>query len=280
MSATATSVRLRADSEVVWATIDRPHVRNAIDPWVVAGLEAAVELAASRAAKALVLRGAGGTFCSGADLAHVRALVNREDELREFIASIGDVLRALEELPCPAVAVVEGHAVAGGLELLLACDIVVAASDAQFGEHHAAYGLVPAAGSSVRLVRALPREVANHLLLTGSTLTAREAAAHGLVTLAVEQARLDTEVGAVVDRLRVRSGEGLATVKRMIATGRRSSYREALGEERALFAAHASASRDMREGVAAFREKRAPRFAAVDPQAEPNRLNNDAGKMS
>jgi enoyl-CoA hydratase/carnithine racemase len=141
-------VRLTLDGDVLWVLLDRPEARNAINTDVVDGLEQMLATARDHQVKAVVVRGAGGTFCSGADLHELRSLVDDPDALRSFLARLGDAFEELERAPWVTVAVVEGYAVAGGCELLLVCDIVLTSSVAEIGDRHVEYGLVPAAGSS------------------------------------------------------------------------------------------------------------------------------------
>lgn len=248
---------------VVTALIDRPQARNAINLAVIEGMEGAVGIACESDARVMVIRGAGGTFCSGADLRELAVLRQCPERLNEFMARLGAVLAQLEAAPFPVVAVVEGHAVAGGLELLLACDVALASTTALVGDRHLEFGLVPAAGSSVRLTGRLPPAQANYLLLSADMLTGEEAARWGLVTRAVPAAELEEHVGRAVSRLASRSKSALATVKAMTRNAREMPSSEALRRERALFMRHIE-SRDAAEGLRAFREHRVPDFTAHD----------------
>jgi enoyl-CoA hydratase/carnithine racemase len=252
-------VCIRTAGHVVYALIDRPAVRNAIDDGVVDGLAAAVDLAEQGQARVLVVRGAGGTFCAGADLALLDRIRHDPARVDTFMARLGAVLDRIENAPFASLAVVEGHAVAGGLELLLACDIVVASATSRIGDGHVEYGLVPAAGGSVRLPRRLPKARANYLLLSGELLSGADAARWGLVTTAVPGEHIDAAVAGIVSRVAGRSTAALATVKHMIGNASRLPQSEALRWERELFLEH-SASPDCRYGLAAFRDRRTPSF--------------------
>ena len=252
-------VCIRTAGRVVYASIDRPEVRNAIDDGVVDGLAAAVDQAEQAQARVLVVRGAGGTFCAGADLAMLDRTRQDPARVEKFMARLGAVLDRIEHGPFASVAVVEGHAVAGGCELLLACDVAVATTTARIGDRHAEYGLVPAAGGSVRLTRRLPKAKANYLLLSGELLSGADAARWGLVTVAVPAEHIDTAVDGIVVRLAGRSSAALATVKHMLGNADRLPQPEALDRERALFMAHL-ATPDCRHGLAAFRDRRVPIF--------------------
>jgi enoyl-CoA hydratase/carnithine racemase len=242
---------VRVDDDVVWAMLNRPRTRNAIDLESISALEAMLDTARKQAVKVLVLRGAGGTFCSGADLYELRALLDDPRALEMFMSRLGGVLDQLERGPWATVAVVEGFALAGGCELMLACDITIAATDAKIGDRHAELGLAPAAGGSVRLPRAIPRAVAHHLMLTGEVISGAQAAAKGLVSTAVPAGRLDREADRVIARLRDRGRDTLTTVKTMLDQtfeARAAQMRRELD----LFLAHMSTSPDPRAGLDAF----------------------------
>lgn len=246
------------DGAVVRATIDRPATRNAIDEHVIDGLERAVALATERAARVLVIRGAGGTFCAGADLRTLEGMLDDPGRVDAFMARLSAVLDTIEAAPFAALAVVEGHAVAGGCELLLACDIAVASTTARIGDRHAEYGLAPAAGASVRLSRTLPAARSRYLLLTGDLLTGSQAADWGLVTWAVPPEELDAVASRIIERLASRSADALRTTKAMTAAAAIDGHGQAVAQERQLFISHVARSPDVREGLAAFRHHRSP----------------------
>ncbi|HKN96163.1 MAG TPA: enoyl-CoA hydratase-related protein [Pseudonocardiaceae bacterium] len=245
---------------MVYALIDRPAVRNAIDDDVVTGLAAAVDLAERRRARVLVVRGAGGTFCAGADLVLLDRMRRDPSRVERFMARLGGVLGRIEHGPFASMAVVEGYAVAGGCELLLACDVAVATTTARIGDRHVEYGLVPAAGGSVRLSRQLTKARANYLLLSGELLSGDEAARWGLVTVAVPPDHIEAAVAGITARLASRSTDAIATVKHMLDNSGRLPQSAALDRERALFTEHV-ASPDCRSGLAAFRDRRVPSFS-------------------
>ncbi|MEN3280302.1 MAG: enoyl-CoA hydratase [Solirubrobacteraceae bacterium] len=257
----AGALRVDMDGDALWATINRPEIRNAINLEVIEGFEAMMATAHEQRVKVVVLRGAGRTFCSGADLHELHRLADDPQALRSFMRRLGAVLDQLERAPWVTVAVVEGYAVAGGCELLLACDIVLTAFDARIGDRHVEYGLVPAAGASVRLPRAIPPALARYLLLTGEMLSGQEAVDHGLATIAVEAQDLEDEAERIASRLLSRGHATLKTVKAMLADGRRDDASR-LGRELDLFLAHVATSPDARAGLAAFRDGVRPVFDA------------------
>ncbi len=271
----AGDVVVAVDGSVVRVTIDRPAARNAINEAVVDGLEAALDVAEASRARVVVLRGAGGTFCAGADLKLVQTLIGDRELMAGYVTRLANVTERLESGPFVSVAVVEGFALAGGCELLLACDISVAADVARIGDRHLEYGLAPGAGGSVRLVRALPKAQARYLLLTGQAITGTQAAEWGLVTLAVPGVDLDTTAERIVGRLASRSGDALRAVKAMVtAAGTERSVNEAMLAEREIFVDFISTSPDVKEGLSAFAEGRPTRFPGVRGVPENNPEEN------
>lgn len=254
---------------VVRATFDRPDARNAINEGLITGMAAAVDIATRDEARVLVLRGGGGTFCAGADLQYVSSLLAADDGgLEAYVARLADVLARFEQAPFAVVAAIEGFALAGGCEILLACDMVLATTDARIGDRHLEYGLLPGAGGSVRLPRTLPSARARFLLMTGEMIDGTTAADWGLVTRAIAPEEFDDALEQFVDRLATRSVDALAAVKRMTLENAELDVPAGVETERRIFSAYFRDSADGREGLAAFREKRAPQFRnpAPDPQ--------------
>ncbi len=251
-------VVIAADGPVVRATIDRPEARNAISPSVTEGLEAAIRMARQIGARVLVLRGVGGTFCAGADLEWVLSSVDQPGALENdgvFMAEIrrlNQVLLDIEAAPFVSVAVVEGFAVAGGCEILLACDVVVADEAARIGDRHLELGLLPGAGGSVRLHKALTPARSRWLLLSGAMISGREAAEWGLVTRAVPAEQLDEMAESMIARLASRSAAAIAGMKDMIGTVRDIPVPDGIDAERRIFTEHMAKSDDMRAALARF----------------------------
>jgi enoyl-CoA hydratase/carnithine racemase len=206
----------------------------------------------------LVLRGAAGTFCAGADLAFVLSTIDEPGALEDggafasYIHRLNDVLLDIEAAPFASVAVVEGFALAGGCELLLACDVVVADENARLGDRHLELGLLPGAGGSVRLHKALTPARSRWLLLSGEMISGREAAEWGLVTRAVPGERLDEIADVMVARLASRSGDALSAAKEMIGAVRDIPVPEGIEAERRIFIEHMAKSDDVRAALARF----------------------------
>jgi enoyl-CoA hydratase/carnithine racemase len=255
-------VVLVQDGPVLRATIDRPEARNAISPSVVDGLEAAVRRAVEIEARVLVIRGTGGTFCAGADLAWVLSTVDQPGALEKggaftsVIRRLADVLDQMDAGAFATVAVVDGFALAGGCELLLACDVVVADEQARIGDRHLELGLLPGAGGSVRLHRALTPARSRWLLLSGEMISGREAAEWGLVTRAVPGDQLDDVAEAMISRLASRSATALAGAKEMMGAVRDVPVVHGVMAERRIFLDHMAKSEDVRAALARFLQPR------------------------
>jgi enoyl-CoA hydratase/carnithine racemase len=250
-------VLIRQSPGVVEATIDRPRVFNALNDGVVTGLEHAVAVAAREDAIVLVLRGAGGNFCSGADLKYVRTLFgNLESGLFPYIDRLRRICDAIANGPFASLAVVEGYALAGGYEILTACDMAVATSDASIGDRHLEYALAPGLGATVRIARQLTSKQARYLAFTGNIISGTQAAAWGLVSHAWPKETFEQETSSLVARLATRSREALRLYKRMLLSGERDEFQDALAFEARAFREYQTNFSDARDGVARFQEKR------------------------
>ena len=131
------------DGAVARVTLDRPHTRNALSPDVISGLRAAIAAVSAAQCSVMVLRGSGGTLSAGADLKYLRGILDDPGALRAYITSIGDTVQLLADAPFISICVVQGYALAGGCEILLACDLAVVSEEARIGDRHLEYGLLP-----------------------------------------------------------------------------------------------------------------------------------------
>jgi enoyl-CoA hydratase len=242
----------------LWLRLSRPAVRNAMNCEVIAGLHDGLDRAeADPEIRAVVIAGAGPAFCAGADLDHVRAL--SADERHAYFVEDGRAFDRIEAFPKPVVAAVHGAAIAGGLELALCCDFIIAADTAVFGDGHANYGLIPAGGGSVRLPRRVGAARARYMMFSGEVVPASELAHTDLIAAVVPADRLEAEVERITVRLAERSPLGLAAMKRLVADGLQTPVSVGLRQELQAVREH-TRSADFAEGLAAFDERRAPRF--------------------
>ncbi|WP_233495852.1 crotonase/enoyl-CoA hydratase family protein [Geodermatophilus sp. TF02-6] len=245
------------DGPVLTITLNRPHVRNAID--------AALSRAAAAAFRDFdddpglsiaVLTGAGGHFCAGMDL--------KAFSRGEAVGAEGGGLLGLTRQPTrkPVIAAVEGYALAGGFEVALACDMVVAAEGARFGIPEVSRGLMAGSGGLVALATHLPRAVAAEIAFTGRQLSAQEAARWGLVNAVVADGGAVARARELAAEIAANSPSAVAASKSVLLAALPMpgdalwSHQDALLEQ-------VLASADAREGALAFVEKRAPVWAPL-----------------
>ncbi|GAA4739395.1 crotonase/enoyl-CoA hydratase family protein [Modestobacter marinus] len=233
-------------------TLNRPEARNAVDLATTEALAAAIdEFEARDDVVVLVLTGAGGTFCAGMDL---KAFARGERPRIE-----GRGFAGLTEAPPakPLIAAVEGWALAGGCELALSADLVVAARDARFGIPEVKRGLFAAGGGVLRLAKALPYQRAMEMALTGDPLPAEEAHRFGLVNALTEPGGALAGARELAARIAVNGPLGVRASKQLIAGSVGWTNRAALEAQREL-ADRVFGSADALEGARAFAEKRTP----------------------
>ncbi|MFD7867152.1 crotonase/enoyl-CoA hydratase family protein [Streptomyces sp. NPDC059783] len=235
-------------------TINRPEARNAVNKAVAEGVAAALDALDRRDDQVVgVLTGAGGTFCSGMDL---KAFLAGERPVVE-----GRGLCGMTEAPPrkPMIAAVEGYALAGGCEIVLACDLVVAAEDARFGIPEVKRGLVARAGGLLRLPQRIPYQIAMEIALTGGFLEANQAYSFGLVNRITERGgALDGALG-LAGEIAANGPLAVRVTKEIIAGQAEEPVTD--GWARMLeLSAPVFTSEDAEEGPRAFAEKRAPRW--------------------
>ena len=242
---------------VATITLNRPESLNALNATMRKELLAAVKAAGrDEDIRAVVLTGSGRGFCSGADLRggpgerSFRAVLTNE---------YNPLITAIRDLPKPMIAAVNGVAAGAGVSLALACDLVYAADDARFILAFVRIGLVPDSGAARALVRALGRHRAAELAFTGDPLSASEAADARLINGVVPAAKLAAHVTAVARRLAEGPTRAIGFTKRLLNQADGAGFTEGLAMEAALQEL-AGRTQDHAEGVAAFAEKREPRF--------------------
>ncbi|NVJ01555.1 enoyl-CoA hydratase/isomerase family protein [Myxococcus sp. AM009] len=255
----AGEVRYEVQGPQALLTIDRPKARNALSPGVVRELMAALERAESDAAvRVVVLTGAGEkVFCAGGDLGTLAGdagFLSTHEGRRSY----GRLLARFQELRKPTVARVNGHALAGGLGLVLACDLAVAVEGADLGTPEIDVGLFPMMMMAL-LQRHLGRKRALELVLTGDRLPAREALTLGLLNRVVPAAELDAAVGALAGKLAGKSQAVLALGRRAFFTAEDLPLPAALEYLASQLSLNVLAD-DAGEGISAFLEKRPPKW--------------------
>lgn len=202
---------------VVTLTLNRPDKLNAIDLRMVRELiELEHRLAEKNDVHVVVLRGAGRVFSAGADLHYIDSVYQVPSNSRQYLNTLRDACLGLEHLPQPVVAAVHGVVLAGGLELMLACDLVVAAESTRIGDQHMNWGFIAGGGSTQRLPRWIGPARARDLLYTGRWLSAREAWDMGLVSRVTEDGSQDSVATELAADLASRSPDAMARTKALV----------------------------------------------------------------
>jgi enoyl-CoA hydratase len=253
-------IAVETDGAVAVVTIDHPPV-NALSAPLLEELESEVErLDADDGVRAIVLRGAGErAFVAGADISEFPSLREATPEEGGSARGIQKLGARMDAAHTPFVAAIQGYCLGGGLELAMACDIRVAAEDAQLGQPEIKLGLIPGGGGTQRLPRLIGLGRALYLNLTGDPVDAATAYDWGLVEKVVPREELLEAATGIAQTIAARSPHAVAVLRELARTTRDLSLEEGLRREADGFR-RCLASEDGAEGVAAFLEKREPRF--------------------
>ncbi len=259
-------IELERRGSALWLWLNRPHVLNAfIAPMLDAMDDALAVALEDQAIRCIVIAARGRAFCAGTDLNWVQGTLAKSTRpglsttKQGLIRRFAQTFNALEAFPKPVIAAVQGVAVAGGLELVLCCDYVIAARSARFGDGHTNYGLVPGAGGSIRLPRRVGQAKAKRMMFTGDILTPDELLQTDLVEVVVDDDALVETVDAHVAQIAKRSPLIARVDKQLVNDGLQVPLDVALRMERKECEL-VEQSFDESEGVAAFLAKRAPQF--------------------
>ena len=245
---------------IALVTINRAHAHNAMDPATEREMAAVwLDFREDDDLWVAVLSGSGEkAFCTGGDMkAYLPARMAGEAKANCYprAENFGGLPRT--DVFKPIIAAVNGYAVAGGLELVLCCDIRIAAENAKFGLAEVKWGIMPGAGGTIRLPRNIPYAVAMEMLLTGETIDARQALQFGLINRVVSSEAVMEEALEMAQKLCRRGPVAMRAIKESVLRG--LAYEQGLHFEAFLFDSLQS-SQDSREGVCAFAEKRKPVF--------------------
>ena len=247
---------------VALVTLDRPAQMNPLDWSTVKALLAAFrDLEADKSLRVVLITGSGRAFSAGGDLDGYMTLYKRPDDFRRFLDELCALLVLLEKSDKVIVAVVNGYCLAGGLELMLACDLAVAADTAQIGDAHLNFGQLPGGGGSQRLPRAIGAQRAKDLIFTGRFISGAEAERIGLVARVVPASELMPTARKLADDILAKSPAGVARAKTLVRDGMVMDLGSALQFEIDLVHNWATTHPDAMEGLAAFANKRVPRFS-------------------
>jgi len=236
-------------------TIDRPQMKNAMGAQASQEMSSALDLLEDDPALTIgIVTGAGGTFCAGADL---KAAARGESPVSESRGGFGIVRKPPRK---PLIAAVEGYAVGGGLEICLACDLIVAAQDARFGLPEVKSGVMAIGGGLFRLPRKIPRAVAMEMILSGGIFDAPFLHHHGLVNRLAEPGQVLQEALSWATRLLENAPLAMISSKEVVDRSAQLSDEESWASQEPP-AQRVRESRDRAEGLAAFAEKRKPRWS-------------------
>lgn len=244
---------------IVRWTLNRPDAMNALNLATVAALEAAMDAAAADGGiRVIVLTGTGKAFCAGADLKEVTAPDLKPGD-PDFLDLASAMMNRLRTFPKPVIGALNGLVMAGGLELAMCADILLAAETAKIADAHANFGVYPGAGGAAVLPRVIPLQTAMYMLMTGDMLPARRLHELGLIAELHPADALDDAALALADRIAAKSPIALSRMKAVARAAADKSAADALLHEQVMLRAHLR-SADMAEGLLAFAEKRAPQF--------------------
>jgi enoyl-CoA hydratase len=250
------TIELAQSDAVGWITFNRPDALNALSLTVLEEVAKALDILIADGIRVIVFTGRGRAFSAGADL---KGLGDSKDGPAHFLQTIKALFGRIRSLPIPVIAAINGIASGGGLELALCADIVVAAEGARIADGHANFGVIPGAGSSVLLPRAIGPAKAKYMLFTGDALSAVDLERAGLIAKVFPDDQLMEGTRKIAERIAEKSPLGLGIMKRLINESQDRSVEDALQMEIEANASYAQ-SHDIKEGMMAFKERRKPKF--------------------
>jgi len=254
---TPENILVETRGRVGLVTLNRPKALNALNDSLMNELgEALAAFDADEAIGAIVITGSDKAFAAGADIGAMKDRSFRDVYMGQYITRNWERMRSIRK---PVIAAVAGYALGGGCELAMMCDILIAADTAKFGQPEIKLGIIPGAGGTQRLPRAVGKAKAMDLVLTGRMMDAAEAERAGLVSRVVPADKLIDEALAAAERIAEFSLPSVMMAKEAVNRAYESPLAEGMLFERRVF--HALfATEDQKEGMAAFVEKRKPKF--------------------
>lgn len=262
MQSVEENVALNVEDGIAVLTLNRPGSMNAMSRKMMSALEHQLEaLAAMSELRVVVITGSGRAFSAGGDLVEFeQELTTDKSMLIDTLRYNQDVLQMVEDLPVPVIAAINGFAVAGGLELLLCCDILIAVEGAKIGDGHAQYGVVPAGGATVRLCERIAPSLAAQLFYTAKLVDAETLVQWGLVNEVVARDQLMDRAMEIARDISRCSPQALRHIKVLTHSREQSAGRqERIRAELERFTIHVGGP-DLQTGLAAFRAKLAPEY--------------------
>jgi 2-(1,2-epoxy-1,2-dihydrophenyl)acetyl-CoA isomerase len=244
-------------------TLNRPECLNALTSEVATEFMSAVGEATGSGARAVVLTGSGRAFCAGGDLREMQSIAQREGKVEAFfdepLRLLNECILLIRKTPIPFIAAVNGAASGAGCNLALACDLAIAGESARFNQAFIQVGLSPDCGGTFILPRLVGWKRATQLLMTGEVIDAARALEMGMINIVVPDDELMPQALAIADKLAAAPTAAIGKIKELLEASATNDYGGQLDLEREA-QIQSGLTKDFREGVAAFIEKRQPRF--------------------
>ena len=244
-------------------TLNRPEALNALTSEVGQEFQSAVKELAEQGARAVIITGAGRAFCAGGDLREMRKIAERDGRVDAFfdepLRLLNDCILLIRQTPLPFIAAVNGAASGGGCNFALACDLVIAAESARFNQAFIKIGLSPDCGGTFILPRLVGWKRATELMMTGQVTNASQALEMGMINSVVPDDQLMAAAMAMAEQLAAAPTSSLGRIKQLLEAGATNDYGAQLELERKA-QLQSGQTKDFKEGVAAFIEKRPPKF--------------------
>jgi 2-(1,2-epoxy-1,2-dihydrophenyl)acetyl-CoA isomerase len=244
-------------------TLNRPEALNALTLAVASEFKQVVAQALSQGARAVILTGAGRAFCAGGDLREMQRIASQNGRVEAFfdepLRELNDCLTLIRRTPLPFVAAVNGAASGGGCNLALACDVVIAGESARFNQAFIKIGLTPDCGGTFVLPRLVGLRRATQLMMTGEVVNAQQALAMGMINAVVADDQLIAQAMAMAEQLAQAPTAAIGRIKALLEASATNSFEGQLELERQT-QLKSGLTKDFKEGVAAFIEKRPPKF--------------------
>ena len=257
------TIQLEMHGAVGVITLNRPESLNALTTEVGREFQLAIGDAREQGARALVVTGAGRAFCAGGDLREMQKIAQREGKVEAFfdepLQLLNECILLIRRAPLPFIAAVNGAASGGGCNLALACDLVIAGESARFNQAFIKIGLVPDCGGTFILPRLVGWKLATELMMTGDVVTAPRALELGMINAVVPDDELLARALAMAEKLAAAPTAAIGRIKELLEASAKNDYGEQLELERKT-QIQSGLTKDFREGVAAFLEKRPPKF--------------------
>ena len=248
------NIILQKEGEIAILTFNRPEALNALNNQTRSEFrEAMNEIREDDTVKVVILAGAGRAFIAGSDLKELRDTTPLQ---AHNIIRLGEIIESLEK---PVIAAVNGFALGGGCEIVMACDIVIASEKAKFGQPELSVGVIPGGGGTQRLQRIVGVHKAKELIFTGDIIDAKEAERIGLVNRVVPAEKLNTAAKEMAEKIAKKSSAAVKLAKDAINRGMRTDLGAGLAYERELYSLSLT-TEDKAEGIEAFIEKRKPKY--------------------